>query len=165
MGVGGDQTSVPCLICPTGSAPYLDAPSGRADSTCSHTVNVISLPGGTVHPEGSTGQTKDLASSDSFPFRVCERDVGCSSACPRSSASFCSCETVSHHPTLSWQTTKYARGWLNANLPTLSLSIHEALSEFPGRRPCVVNFWNFWRSKIAEEGNANHIPGLPLCSS
>lgn len=58
MGVGGDQTSVPCVIRPTGTAPCSDAPSGRADSTVSHTVNVISLPGGSVHPEGSTGQTR-----------------------------------------------------------------------------------------------------------
>lgn len=58
MGVGGDQTSVPCLICPTDSAPYLDAPSSRADSTFSHTVNVISLPRGIVNTEGSTGQTR-----------------------------------------------------------------------------------------------------------
>lgn len=134
-GVGGDQTLGSCLICTTDCAPYLDAPSGGADSTFTHTVNVSSLPAANIRPEGSTGRTrlpKDLASFCAIPCHVgFVRDVSCSAVCPRSSPSPA---LVKHHqapPNSKLANHQVRTCLLEVYLLPRSSSMHQELSELP----------------------------------
>lgn len=77
--------------------------------------------------------------------------------CPRSSRSPALVKHHQSHPTLSWQTTKYTACLLEMFLLTWSSSMHQALSEFPGHRPCLVNFCSTYVDISRKYTDANRI--------